>query len=125
MRRKLTGDQSSKAVGIRYEKQAAEFLKEKGYRILEQNYRCKKGEIDIIAKDEEYLCFIEVKFRDDPDMTKALGAVNAGKQRKISGAALYYLMEKGYLDDTPCRFDVLGITPKGMQLVRNAFEWKR
>ena len=54
------GKDSSKNIGNFYEGMAADYLEKQGYRILEKNFRCPKGEIDVIARDEEYLCFIEV-----------------------------------------------------------------
>ena len=54
---------NKRKVGTDYEKQAAEYLKKKGLKILEQNFYCRMGEIDIIAKDREYLVFVEVKYR--------------------------------------------------------------
>ena len=52
---------STRETGTRYEEKAALFLEQQGYRILEKNFRCRKGEIDLIAMDQEYLCFVEVK----------------------------------------------------------------
>ena len=60
MRRK--GEASSKRTGLYYETQAAVFLEKQGYQILERNFRCPAGEIDLIAKEGGYLCFVEVKF---------------------------------------------------------------
>lgn len=121
---RTAGDLSSKAVGMRYEERAAQYLAENGYRLLARNYRCKRGEIDIIAKDGQYLCFVEVKFRKEGKFGGALGAVNVSKQQKISRTALYYLAEHGYTDNTPCRFDVLGVTADHMELIKNAFEFR-
>lgn len=115
---------SSKAIGMQYEEQAAQYLESVGYCVTARNYRCKKGEIDIVARDGAYLCFVEVKFRKTADFGGALGAVNYSKQQRISKAALWYLMENGYGDEVSCRFDVLGITPEGMELIKNAFEFR-
>lgn len=112
-------------VGKRYEKEAAAFLEKQGYRILEKNYRCRKGEIDLIAANKGYLCFVEVKYRSSGEFGGSLGAVDLKKQRRISGAALYYLMEKGYDSETSCRFDVVGIRTEGVELIKNAFEFRR
>lgn len=119
-----TAEGSSRAVGLRYEELAARYLTDKGYRILQRNYRCKLGEIDLIAKERGYLCFIEVKYRTNERVQNAAGAVNQAKQRRISRAAAYYLAEKGYCEDTPCRFDVVGITPEKIQVIRNAFTYR-
>ena len=55
---------SARETGTWYEENAARYLEQQGYRILEKNFRCRQGEIDLIAMDGEYLCFIEVKFRE-------------------------------------------------------------
>lgn len=118
------GIYSSKSVGMRYEAYASKYLEQNGYRILERNYRCCKGEIDIVAKEGPYLCFIEVKFRKTGDFGGALSAVNQKKQQRISKAALFYLVEHGYTDNTPCRFDVVGVTENHVELIKNAFEFR-
>lgn len=112
-------------IGKKYESQAAEFLEKQGYLILERNFQCRQGEIDLIGKEGEYLCFIEVKYRKSSNYGTPLEAVTKAKQRKISKAALYYLMKKGYPEDTPCRFDVVGMTAHKAELVRNAFLYQR
>ena len=76
-------------IGRKYEEKAAELLEKQGYFILERNYRCKQGEIDLIGKEGEYLCFIEVKYRSDLSYGSPLEAVTKAKQRKISRTALY------------------------------------
>lgn len=124
MSSRSVGEFSSKAVGMQYEERAVQYLAGCGYRVVARNYRCRKGEIDIIAKDGPYLCFIEVKYRKEGKFGGALKAVNLSKQQRISKTALYYLMEHGYTDNTPCRFDVLGVTADHMELIKNAFEFR-
>lgn len=87
---------------------ANEFLIKSGYSILTRNYRCKIGEIDIIARDGEFLVFIEVKTRTGSACGSPAAAVTFRKQRQISKAAQWYLAENG-LFDTPARFDVVAI----------------
>ena len=123
MRRK--GEASSKRTGLYYETQAAVFLEKQGYQILERNFRCPAGEIDLIAKEGEYLCFVEVKYRSERKTGTPEEAVDAKKQKRISRAALYYLMKQGLGDTTPCRFDVVGIRPDGIRVTKNAFSFKR
>lgn len=108
-------------VGAEYERQAGEYLKGLGYELLEYNYRCKKGEIDIVARDGEYLVFCEVKYRSGPKRGHPLEAVNMKKQRVLSQCASYYLMKKG-LADVSCRFDVVGIAGEEITLIKNAFD---
>ena len=123
MRRK--GEASSKRTGLYYETQAAVFLEKQGYQILERNFRCPAGEIDLIAKEGEYLCFVEVKYRSERETGTPEEAVDAKKQKRISRAALFYLMKQGLGDTTPCRFDVVGIRPEGIRVTKNAFSFKR
>ena len=107
------------------ERDAVEFLKTKGYKILEANYKTKLGEIDIIAKDKDTICFVEVKGRHSRDFGEPAEAVSFKKQRQISKAAVYYLKLNNLLDSS-ARFDVLSIlyeNNKGeLSLIKNAFE---
>ena len=70
--------------GAYYENLVAEYLKTQGYEILEKNYRCRIGEIDLIAKEGETLVFVEVKYRRNDKMGDPKEAVNRKKQKKIS-----------------------------------------
>lgn len=108
-------------VGTAYEAVAAEYLAAHGYRILERNFLSRRGEIDLIAREGEYLCFVEVKYRRNGDCGSPLEAVNAHKQRKILQAARYYLMLHGLGMDTACRFDVVAVEGEKITLIRNAF----
>ena len=116
--------ENRRQTGARYEKLAAEYLTEHGYEILEYNYRNRTGEIDLVAKDGEYLCFVEVKYRRDTSSGSPLEAVGRRKQQNISKVAKYYLLTHGYSEWTPCRFDVVGITGEKFELVKNAFEFQ-
>ncbi len=101
---------------------AADFLKEQGYKILERNFRFHKNEIDIIAKDHEFLTFIEVKARKSTQHGYGFEAVNTAKQSLIKKVAQSYLiMKKLSLYDTPCRFDVISIDGRDITLFKNAF----
>ena len=82
-------------MGTAYEKMAGEYLKTQGYEILQYNFRCRMGEIDIIAKDHGYLVFIEVKYRRDKSCGHPAEAVTPRKQRTISKVASYYLLTHG------------------------------
>ena len=81
------------------------------------------GEIDLIAMDQEYLCFVEVKFRENSDCGGPFLAVDNRKQRRICQTALFYLMKRGMSEETPCRFDVVGITPDDTALIKDAFSY--
>ena len=106
--------------GADYEKAAGFYLEQMGYEILQFNYRCRLGEIDLIAKDGAYYVFCEVKYRADERKGSPLEAVDARKQQKIFRTAMYYLTEQ-QLEDVPCRFDVVGIEGTKITLIKNAF----
>lgn len=112
---------NKRSIGTKYEDLAEAFLKEKGYTILERNYRTRSGEIDIIARDGRYLVFLEVKYRSGKRNGTALEAVDYRKQQIIYRTARVYLYQHRYLADQPCRFDVLGITGEQIEHVKNAF----
>lgn len=113
---------NSRKTGSSYEKIAGEYLALHGYEILEYNFRCRRGEIDIIAKDGEYLVFCEVKYRKNGRKGTPLDAITIEKQKKISQTALYYIATKGK-GEVPCRFDVIGILGDEIQLIKHAFEY--
>lgn len=112
---------NNRKVGSRYEDVAAAYLTNMGYTIVEKNYRCKSGEIDLIAKFQGYLIFIEVKYRRDLKSGSPLEAVGALKQKHIRETARYYLYSHGYGEEIPCRFDVVGILGETVTLIQNAF----
>lgn len=118
-------------MGARGEKIATSYLQNRGYRILECNYRNRLGEIDIIAKQGKDLVFIEVKTRSAILFGSPFDSVTAAKQKQLSKVALEYLSRKDCLDH-PARFDVVGVQLKEMnatqwqdakiELVQNAFD---
>ena len=114
---------NTRKTGQYYEGKAATYLRQQGYRIIEQNYRCRSGEIDIIALHETYLVFVEVKYRATESSGDAMAAVDWKKQKKICRVAKWYMMERRYGDETKCRFDVVGIQPPLMQVYQNAFDF--
>lgn len=114
-----------KELGKIGEEIAIRFLKKKGYRILERNYVCKMGEMDVIAREKDTLAFIEVKTRTSTTFGPPQLAVNQTKQMQLSKVALYFLKEKR-LEDVKARFDVVAILlrPKGeeIELIKDAFD---
>lgn len=121
--KKLTHSLSAnkRQTGTSYEIKAEEYLIEKGYRILERNFQNRSGEIDIIAKDGEYFCFVEVKYRATNDFGSPFEAVDIRKQNQIRKVAAYYLMKQKLSEWTPCRFDVIGFVGEEMTHIENAF----
>lgn len=112
---------NKRTVGQEQEHRVETFLEEKGYKILERNYRCPQGEIDLIACHDGYLVFVEVKYRKTQRKGTPEEAVDNRKQKKISRAALWYLMEHKMPDETPCRFDVAAATPEEIRIYQDAF----
>lgn len=114
-----------KELGEKGEEIALRFLKKNGYRILQRNYVCKLGEVDIIAREKDTFVFIEVKTRRSTTFGPPQLAVNQKKKEQISKAALYFLKEKR-LEEAKARFDVVAILlgPKGeeIELIRDAFD---
>lgn len=117
-----SGKRNTRAVGAYYEKKAAEYLRRQGYEILEHNFRCRLGEIDLIAREDGTLVFIEVKYRAGSSRGDPSCAVNTKKRMRISNAAAYYLYRNGWAG-VSCRFDVVSITGEDLRLYRNAFEY--
>ena len=94
------------------EERAARYLRLRGYRILEKNYRCRFGEIDLIARRGGYLVFVEVKLRRDARFAEAREFVGRAKQERILKTAQLWLQEHEY--DLQPRFDVIEIyAPEG------------
>ena len=95
-----------KTFGNLGEDAAVKYLKKKKYIILERNFNVHGGEIDIIAKQGDYVIFVEVKTRSGEEYGSGLEAVNYTKQQRMTKAAQVYLMRLG---DVPARFDVVAV----------------
>ena len=112
---------NKRQTGTSYEIKAEEYHLQNGYKILERNFRNRSGEIDIIAKDGEYFCFIEVKYRTTNDFGNPFEAVDYRKQNQNRKVANYYFMKNKLSEWTPCRFDVIGFVGEEMMHIENAF----
>lgn len=113
---------NKREVGSEFEHRAADFLRKNGYIVLEKNFRCRFGEIDLIAKAEGYLIFIEVKYRSSTYNGFPSEAVNQRKMLRIIRTAQYYMLLHKLGQDTPCRFDVVVILKDDISIIKNAFE---
>lgn len=118
--------QMSKQLGEMGEDIVAAFLRQKGYEILQTNYRNRVGEIDIIAQENDEICFIEVKTRSSDELGDGLEAITSFKKRQIIRVAQTYLIEKD-LDDVNARFDVVAVSGNlqvdpAIEIIKNAFE---
>ena len=103
----------SRQLGRWGEEQAAGLLRGEGFQIIEANWKCRFGEIDLIAEDGAYLCFVEVKQRKSAAYGTAGAYVDRRKQDKLRTAAMLYLT--GHPTELQPRFDVVEIyAPQGM-----------
>jgi len=103
-----SGTNSRMRLGRQGEEIAAQYLRNKGYDIVERNFRAERGEIDIIARDRETLVFVEVKSARSRTFGNPEDRVDLRKQRQIGKVASAYLLEKD-AEDSDCRFDVIAV----------------
>lgn len=111
-------------IGTKEEALAAAFLEKQGYQILERNFRCRLGEIDLIARDGSALVFIEVKYRRNAAFGSPAEAVNRKKQQTICRVADYYRMIHRISEYQPCRFDVAAIQGTAIEVIQDAFPYQ-
>ncbi|MDQ7050619.1 MAG: YraN family protein [Enterobacterales bacterium] len=111
---------SKRDLGDALEKQTVDYLEQRGVTILQRNYLCKMGEIDIIAQDKQNLVFIEVRYRRSDHFGGALASVNLKKQRRLIRAASHYMQKCNITNKTASRFDVIAISGNLNQL---EFNW--
>lgn len=118
----------NKLLGAFGENMACSYLEKNGYRILERNFSCKAGEVDIIAMEGDIIAFIEVKCRTGIGYGSPSEAVSYYKQNRIVKTALFF-MTKYKIFDYMCRFDVIEVLTDGttedtsINLIKNAFEY--
>ena len=121
----MSGNNAKQVLGKEGEKVAEKYLVRKGYKIVERNYRCSLGEVDLIVLDRRVIVFVEVKTRSGHGYGSPLEAVEWRKQRKMKQAAQYFLSQKK-LHQRDARFDVVGISWPGrepvVEHIENAFE---
>lgn len=116
---------ANRELGMAGEEAACAFLKRRGYRILDRNYRCPFGEIDIVGRKRGLTVFCEVKTRSGGDFEEALGAVDSMRQGRLARAASHYLAARG-AGRGGYRFDVIALLKSGpawkIVHVEDAFE---
>lgn len=114
--------------GLAQEVTAAHYLSQQGLQLIETNFTCRVGEIDLIMKDDDTLVFVEVRYRTRADFIDPVTSVDFRKQKKLLRSAATYLKYRGLTDRVPCRIDVLGITQAGrsgepeFNWIRNAIQ---
>ncbi|ADO71854.1 YraN family protein [Stigmatella aurantiaca] len=100
--------------GNEAEAMAARFLEQRGYRIRARNFRCRYGELDVVAEHGETVCFVEVRMRSSAVWGDPSHTVSVAKQRRVVKAALHYLFAHE-LRDRMMRFDVISVVGHGEQ----------
>jgi putative endonuclease len=108
-------------LGASGEREAESFLLREGLKLVERNYRCRAGEIDLVMRASEaaveVLVFVEVRLRGSGAQVSALDSVDRSKQRKLITAARHFLMERPEWSEHPCRFDVVALDPARDRLI--------
>lgn len=129
MNRSWTGRsprQTSTDTGNRAEDSALRFLKRRGLRLVQRNYRCRFGEIDLVMQDADCLVIVEVRYRESARFSAPALTVDESKQRKIASATLAFQSGSAKYRDWPIRFDVIAIEraedgPGAIQWIKDAF----
>ncbi len=114
---------NTRGIGSGKEDVAADYIRSNGGRITDRNFRSRMGEIDIVARDEDTVCFVEVKYRKSSAGGHPAEAVGPKKQFTICRTADYYRMKHHLPEDIPYRFDVIGIIGNEITWYKNAFEY--
>lgn len=112
---------TNRSKGTEYECKAAFYMEQHNMQVLERNYRCRQGEIDIVGRENDYLLFVEVKYRKDTRNGYPSEAVTPAKQARIFQVARYYLYSHHMPETTKVRFDVAAILGEEIQYIKNAF----
>ena len=116
---------SKRLIGKNAEESASAFLQSKGLKLLEENFNCRMGEIDLIMQDNQHVVFVEVRMRKPNHYGSAFESITRSKQLKIIRTATLYLQQKKWYDKVPCRFDAIAVTPTlsepTIEWIRNAF----
>lgn len=116
---------NKRLTGKKYEEQAALYLEERGFVLLEKNFRCRQGEIDLVGLHEGCLVFVEVKYRKNTDSGLPEEAVGRLKQMKICQSSDYYRVSHGNEAKRQVRYDVVAICGEKIIWHKNAFSYIR
>ena len=115
--------QSKSAKGQEIEQLACDYLQSRGLALIETNYRCRRGEIDLVMKQNDTLVFVEVRYRKNQDFGGAKASITTSKQTKLHATALHYMQQHQH--NTNARFDVIAVTGaatrENIEWIQNAF----
>lgn len=111
--------------GAQFERMARDHLEGQGLEFLEGNYHCRRGELDLVMRDEDDVVFVEVRYRRSADYGSGAESVDARKRAKLIAAASHWLLTHPAMANAPCRFDVVSMSgaPANPQVdwIRDAF----
>lgn len=113
--------QKTRDIGQSAEIKACQYLQQQGLVLIEKNFHCKMGEIDLIMKDQQHLVFVEVRFRNNNQHGSSLESVTPIKQRRITLTAQRYLQRFSQANYF-CRFDVVSVGRENITWVKDAFQ---
>lgn len=120
---KVKGDK--RRVGRQKERFACKYLQKEGLHLIQANYYCRLGEIDLIMEDQDSLVFVEVRYREADDFGTAIESITPAKQKRIIRAAQHYLQSLSEFEEHYCRFDVIGLSgsksEQEVTWIKNAF----
>jgi putative endonuclease len=114
-------DTPRKALGSSAEQHACDYLCARGFQLITKNYRCFRGEIDLIMRDKKDVVFVEVRSRSYTNYGNAAESITKTKQKKIITTAIHFLQQKNWLNKINCRFDVIGIQKNEVDWIKDAF----
>ncbi|MGE8359793.1 YraN family protein [Pseudomonas sp.] len=123
----MIGRRDAQGSGNAAEALARQFLEREGLRLIAQNWRCKRGELDLVMLDRDTVVFVEVRYRRHTAWGGAVESVDARKREKLILAATYFLQQDSRWAKHPCRFDVIAIdadgnSPPRPNWIQHAFE---
>ena len=123
------GNSIATSIGQAAEDLACHYLQDQGLHLIERNYRCQRGEIDLVMRDISSMVFVEVRYRRNNRFGSGAESVNRYKQAKLIATALHYLQSHKAAAKSPARFDVVSVTLPGeaahtpeIQWIKNAFD---
>ncbi|HEC18926.1 MAG TPA: YraN family protein [Gammaproteobacteria bacterium] len=122
----MPGTTSKQASGNHAEDLACDYLQRHGLRLIQRNYRCRRGEIDLVMRHRQHTVFVEVRYRRSNRFGSAAESVDARKQAKLLAAAEHYLQHNPKAARGACRFDVVALSTENNQAqihwIENAFQ---
>lgn len=114
---------NKRMIGAMYEQRAAAYLKERGFQVLELNFTCRQGEVDVIGIHQGCLVFVEVKYRRDSKTGYPEEAVGLKKQIKLCRTSDYFRLTHPGLAGMQIRYDVVAVCRESLKWYQNAFDY--